>query len=159
MVIFKFFFVFISFNYFIDIITHSGKELASRCIELFVRNIAIVRPISLAGRNRLKLDCQHLELALKPIVSDVSSLGKPYRMLKAIYALLTLSPEELANQSTDLAAPVPSYIILFLLFGYGGNELTSPHTAAEWSNEKLIQWLDGHTSDKERYIVFVFEYY
>lgn len=147
MVTFQFFFLFQLFyvNFF-----YSGKELASRCIELFARNIAIVRPISLAGRNRLKSDCQHLELALKPIVSDVSLLGKPYRMLKAINALLTLSPEELANQSADSAGPVPSYIILFLLFGYAGNELTSPHTAAEWSNEKLIQWLDGHTSDKER---------
>lgn len=128
----------------------SGKELASRCIELFVRNIAIVRPVSLAGRNRLKSDCQHLEMALKPIISDVSSLGKPYRLLRAMHSLLILTPEELANQSADSTGPVPSYIILFLLFGYCGNEFTSPHTAAEWSNEKLVQWLDGHTSDRER---------
>lgn len=60
-------------------VDNCGKELAGRCIELFVRNVAIVRPISLAGRNRLKNDCFHLETAIKPMINDPSTLGKPYR--------------------------------------------------------------------------------
>lgn len=60
-------------------VENCGKELAGRCIELFVRNVAIVRPISLAGRNRLKTDCYHLEAAIKPMINDPSTLGKPYR--------------------------------------------------------------------------------
>lgn len=56
-----------------------GKELAERCIELFVRNLAIIRPISFAGRNRLKADCQHLEVALTPIAGDLTTLGKSFR--------------------------------------------------------------------------------
>lgn len=57
----------------------SGKELAKKCIEIFVQNIAILRPISQAGRNRLKSDCAHLEKSLKPLCKDLSSLGKPFR--------------------------------------------------------------------------------
>lgn len=56
-----------------------GKELAERCIELFVRNIAIIRPISSSGRNRLKSDCQHLEAALQPIAGDLTALGRSFR--------------------------------------------------------------------------------
>lgn len=56
-----------------------GKELAERCIELFVRNLAIIRPISSSGRNRLKSDCQHLESALNPIAGDLTALGRPFR--------------------------------------------------------------------------------
>lgn len=56
-----------------------GKELAERCIELFVRNLSIIRPISFAGRNRLKADCQHLEVALTPIAGDLATLGRSFR--------------------------------------------------------------------------------
>lgn len=129
----------------------SGAELASHCIELFVRNLAIIRPLSIGGRNRLKSDCQHLETALKPIINDLSILGKPYRLLRAISTFIILSPEDLSKQSHDFDSPVSPYILLLLLFGYAGNDLTSPHIAAGWSHEKLIQWLDGHTSEKERY--------
>lgn len=61
-----------------------------------------------------------------------------------------MPPEELANQSTDIGGPVSPFIILLLLFGYAGADLASPHTAAGWSNEKIIIWLDAHKSDKER---------
>lgn len=56
-----------------------GKELAERCIELFVRNLAIIRPISMAGRQRLSSDCQHLEVTLTPIAGDLTTLGKSFR--------------------------------------------------------------------------------
>lgn len=59
-----------------------GKELAERCIELFVRNLAIVRPISIAGRQRLSCDCQHLEVTLTPIAGDLSTLGKSFRCVR-----------------------------------------------------------------------------
>lgn len=151
-------------------VENCGKELAGRCIELFVRNVAIVRPISLTGRNRLKTDCYHLEAAIKPMINDPSTLGKPYRygrdsfsiflifkiflsnlsLLRALSTVLVLSPEELSNQPIEAGSPISPYIILYLLFGYADNDLQSPHTSAGWSNEKLLQWLDGHTSDKER---------
>lgn len=62
-----------------QITENCGRELAERCIELFVRNLAIIRPISSSGRNRLKSDCQHLETALNPIAGDLTALGRPFR--------------------------------------------------------------------------------
>jgi len=131
-------------------VDNCGKELAGRCIELFVRNVAIVRPISAAGRTRLKADCHHLENAIKPMINDPSTLGKPYRLLHALSTVLVLSPEELADQPIETGSPISPYIIMYMLFGYADNDFQSPHTSAGWSNEKLLQWLDGHTSDKER---------
>lgn len=68
-----------------------------------------------------------------------------------------MTPEELSNQSAEAGSLIPTYIILFLIFSHAGSDLTSPHTAAEWSNEKLLQWLDGHTSDKERFASIYFD--
>lgn len=75
------------------------------------------------------------------------------RQLRSLSSLITLSPDELSSQSPDVDAPVSPFIILLLLFGHAGADLASPHTAAGWSNEKVIAWLDDHTSNKERYRV------
>lgn len=56
-----------------------GKELAESCVDLFVWNVAIIRPISQSGRQRLKYDCQHLENALNPLVGDISSISRTFR--------------------------------------------------------------------------------
>lgn len=56
-----------------------GKELAERCVELFVWNVAIIRPVSFSGRQRLKSDCQHLENALNTLVGDLSIMSRTFR--------------------------------------------------------------------------------
>lgn len=56
-----------------------GKELAECCVELFVWNVAIIRPISSSGRQRLKSDCQHLENALNNLVGDLSIMSRTFR--------------------------------------------------------------------------------
>lgn len=127
-----------------------GEQLTIRCIDLFVNNLVILRPLSSAGRNRLKNDCIFLENALKTITPNLAELGKPFRLLRAMSSLILQKPEELVQHSIEKESPVPSYIILFLLFGHGGMDLQSPHTAANWSNERLIQWLEGHTSEREK---------
>uniref|UniRef100_A0A8D8FTF6 Conserved oligomeric Golgi complex subunit 5 n=1 Tax=Culex pipiens TaxID=7175 RepID=A0A8D8FTF6_CULPI len=129
-------------------IEECGLNLARRCIELFVQNAALCRPISMAGRLRLKSDCHHLEQALKPIVPDLTVLGKNFRMLRAMSTLLNAPPEDLVKQEKDGA--VPPYIVLFLLFGFAGSDLASPHITAGWSNEKLLQWLESHTAERDR---------
>ena len=73
-----------------------------------------------------------------------------FRLLRSISTLIIQNPEELIKQDIEEESPVASYLILFLLFSYAGNEFQSPHSAANWSNERLIQWLDGHTSERER---------
>ncbi|XP_041770960.1 conserved oligomeric Golgi complex subunit 5-like [Anopheles merus] len=132
------------------VIEQAGHNLAIRCIELFVQNLATIRPISSTGRQRLKADCHHLEGALKPIVPDLSSLGKSFRLLRAIASLFTVPPQELVEQTSEEGGVVPPYIVLFMLFGHAGNEMASPHVTAGWGNEKLLQWLESHTSERER---------
>ncbi|XP_053957434.1 conserved oligomeric Golgi complex subunit 5 [Anastrepha obliqua] len=133
-----------------EIVSKCGHELAKRCIELFVHNASILRPISQAGRQRLKSDCAHMEQALKPICANLPDLGNPARLLRAMSFLIVQPPEELVKQSVGSELLVPSYIVLFLLFGHAGAELQSPHTTANWSNERLIEWLEGHTSEREK---------
>ncbi|KFB48546.1 AGAP005853-PA-like protein [Anopheles sinensis] len=132
------------------VIEEAGQSLAIRCIELFVQNLVTIRPISFAGRQRLKADCHHLEGALKPIVPDLSSLGKSFRLLRAMASLYTVTPQELVNQTADVGGVVPPYIVLFMLFGYAGNDMASPHVTAGWGNEKLLQWLESHSSERDR---------
>uniref|UniRef100_A0A4Y0BMS0 Conserved oligomeric Golgi complex subunit 5 n=2 Tax=Anopheles funestus TaxID=62324 RepID=A0A4Y0BMS0_ANOFN len=132
------------------VIEEAGRNLAIRCIELFVQNLATIRPISFAGRQRLKADCHHLEGALKPIVADLSSLGKSFRLLRAIASLFTATPQELVEQTVEEGGVVPPYIVLFMLFGHAGNDMASPHVTAGWGNEKLLQWLESHSAERDR---------
>uniref|UniRef100_A0A1B0CRE5 Conserved oligomeric Golgi complex subunit 5 n=1 Tax=Lutzomyia longipalpis TaxID=7200 RepID=A0A1B0CRE5_LUTLO len=127
-----------------------GRELACRCIELFIRNVAILRPLSQIGRNKIRIDCQHLEVVLVGIIGDLGALGKSFRAIRAFNTILTLTPKELSEHSMDPDNPIPSYILLLMMFSFAGADLTSPNVTAGWSNEKLMQWLDGHTSNRER---------
>ncbi|XP_017044890.1 conserved oligomeric Golgi complex subunit 5 [Drosophila ficusphila] len=130
--------------------TKCGHELAKRCIELFLHNVCILRPLSAAGRQRLKQDCQHMEQALKPLCPNLAELGKPSRLLRAMSLLIVQTAQELVKQTIGEDSLVPSYIVLLLLFGHAGADLQSPHTTANWSNERLIEWLDGHTAEREK---------
>ncbi|XP_011183527.1 conserved oligomeric Golgi complex subunit 5 [Zeugodacus cucurbitae] len=133
-----------------ELVTKCGHEVAKRCIELFVHNMSILRPISDVGRQRLKNDCNHMEHALKPICANLPDLGNSARLLRAMSFLIVQPPQELVKQSVGNDSLVPSYIVLFLLFGHASADLQSPHTTANWSNERLLEWLDGHTSDREK---------
>lgn len=62
-----------------QLIEMHGKDLAECCVELFVWNVAIIRPISSSGRQRLKSDCQHLENALNTLVGDLSIMSRTFR--------------------------------------------------------------------------------
>lgn len=128
-----------------------GKELASRCIELFVRNAAILRPLTAQGRSKLKVDAQFIETALKPIVPNISAIGRQFRTLRAFQSVIVMSVEELAGQNLEPDTPLPAFIVLLLMFSYAGADLISPHVTAGWTNEKLLKWLDGHTADRDRF--------
>lgn len=127
-------------------VNQCAKDLGVKIIELFMQNLSILRPISSKGRQRIKSDCGHLENLLQSIIIDLSVLGNSYRSLRSISTLVTESPENLVN-SFDANTLIPSNIILFMLFGHAADDLMSPHKAAGWSDEKLIQWLSEH---KER---------
>ena len=101
------------------------------------------------GRQRLQNDCTQLENNLQIMVSDLSTLGKSYRMLRSLAQLIILPPEDLVKSAEENTLISP-YIWCFLLFGYGDNDLISPHIAAGWSNEKLLTWLSEHDAEKDK---------
>lgn len=134
-----------------EIVSKSNREVAKRCIDFFIHNLCIIRPLSVAGRERLKNDCLYLEQVLKPLcASNIIELGKPARLLRAVAFLLVELPNELIKHNIDTDNLVPPYLILLLLFGHAGSELQSPHTTVNWSNERFIEWLESHTNDREK---------
>ncbi|KAL9922906.1 conserved oligomeric Golgi complex subunit 5 four way stop [Glossina fuscipes fuscipes] len=133
-----------------DIVTKCGHEVAKRCIEFFIHNLSILRPVSQMGRQRLKNDCLYMESALKPLCPNISTLGNSARLLRAMSFLIVLTPDELVKQNVGEDSLVPSYIILLLMFGHADAVMQSPHTTVNWSNERLIEWLEGHTNEREK---------
>lgn len=127
-------------------VNHCAKDLSVKIIELFVQNLSILRPISSKGRQRIKSDCGQLENLIQTIISDLGVLGNSYRSLRSIATLFVESPEKLVAAENTL---IPSYVILFMLFGHAADDLMSPHKAAGWSDEKLILWLSEH-KERER---------
>jgi conserved oligomeric Golgi complex subunit 5 len=127
-------------------VSQCAKELSVKIIDLFVQNLSILRPISVKGRQRMRSDCTQLENLIQTIVSDMSTLGNSYRTLRSISTLIVEPPERLIETENNL---IPSYVILFMLFGHAAEDLMSPHRGAGWSDEKLIQWLGEH-KERER---------
>ncbi|KAG5669687.1 hypothetical protein PVAND_017570 [Polypedilum vanderplanki] len=127
-------------------VTKIASELSTKTIEIFMQNLAILRPISAKGRQRMRSDCGHLETIIQNIVSDSSVLSNSYRTLRSLSSLIVETPEKLVETENNL---IPSYIILLMLFGHGGDDLKSPHKAAGWTDEKLINWLAEH-KERER---------
>lgn len=123
-----------------------AKEVSVKTIELFIQNLSILRPISSKGRERLRSDCAQLETLIQSIVHDMSILGNSYRTLRAVASLIVETPEKLVEVENNL---IPSFTILFMLFGHAGEDLRSPHKTANWSDEALIKWLEGH-KERER---------
>jgi hypothetical protein len=63
-----------------------------------------------------------------------------------ISSFIVEQTEKLVDVENNL---IPSYVILFMLFGHAADDLKSPHKAAGWTDEKLIAWLAEH-KERER---------
>lgn len=125
------------------------SEIAVRCIDLLVRHSSLLRPLSQGGRLRLQADYLHLEHSLHAICPQLPDLGRPYRLLKSMASLVTLTPEEIvAGQASH--SSVPHSTVSLLLFSFAGSELASPHQNTGWSLPKLSSWLDEHPNEKDR---------
>ncbi|XP_030026534.1 conserved oligomeric Golgi complex subunit 5 [Manduca sexta] len=124
-------------------------NIARACIERFINHICNVRPLTKFGRVKLQNDCKHIEIALSPLVSDMTELGDHYRQIKAVYLLLEKSPQEIAKSQAE-GASLPYSLVMMFLFSHAGHQLLAPHTCAGWNVQRLMQWLDAHRNEKER---------
>lgn len=124
-------------------------NIARVCIERFILHICNVRPLSKFGRAKLQIDCKHIEVALSPLLCDMSELGDQYRQLKAVYLLLEKSPQSIAKSQSE-GACLPYSLVMMFLFSHAGHQLLAPHTCAGWNVQKLMHWLDSHKNEKDR---------
>ncbi|XP_073988734.1 conserved oligomeric Golgi complex subunit 5 four way stop isoform X2 [Rhodnius prolixus] len=131
------------------LVTQSCSEVASRTIELFIRNASLLRPLSECGRKKLLADFKSLEDAINPLCVHLSELGSVYSMLRSMRPLITATPNEIAS-SPVLGQVIPYSLAITLLFSWGPPELPSPHQSVGWPISKLSEWLDNHPDEKDR---------
>ena len=63
--------------------------VSSQVMESFVAHVCLIRPLGEGGKMRVAMDLAQLELVLGLFCrGDVSSLGHPYKMLRALRLLL-----------------------------------------------------------------------
>lgn len=144
------------------------NQLAIRCIDLFIRNASILRPMSDAARQRLLNDSQHIELVVQNFLCNkLTDLGANYKHLKAFRHLLQTSspfrpsePSSLgadivdeAHYSNILSESLPYHVLLHYLFSYAPVDFKSPHQSLDWPILRYSEWLDKHTNEKERLLV------
>ncbi|KAH3880912.1 hypothetical protein DPMN_004834, partial [Dreissena polymorpha] len=125
------------------------QSICCRCIDLFVRHACLVRPLGDGGKLRLAADFAQMELAISPFCKRASDLGKPYRLLRAFRPLLFQNVDHISD-SPALGEIIPHSTLLHFLFARAPPEIKSPHVTADWSLSRYSQWLDDHTSEKDR---------
>lgn len=63
--------------------------------------------------------------------------------------LIVLTPSEIVSGHAS-GSSVPHSTVLFILFGFAGTDLASPHQNTGWSLPKLSAWLDEHSNEADR---------
>lgn len=132
----------------VNAVKKCSEEIATNCIKTFVVNVCCLRPVSQYGRKKLQVDCKQLEIALQPLVSDISILDC-HRQLRALYTLLGLAPDKIL-ESQSKGGSLPYSLVMLMLFSYGGNDLPSPHICVSWSHRKMLTWLLGPSTERDR---------
>ncbi|CAG2100633.1 unnamed protein product, partial [Medioppia subpectinata] len=108
-------------------------RVANRTIQLFLRQITLIRPLSKRGRMRIAADFAQLEMALTPLCNPIGRLGRQYRILRSFKPLLFQSAESIAK-SGAVGDLIPYSLILeFLISNYAPNDIKSSHQYMNWS--------------------------
>jgi conserved oligomeric golgi complex subunit 5 len=130
------------------------QKVAFRTIELFLRHATLIRPSTQAVKMRLAIDFAQLEEALSAFSHIFGDLGKQYRLLRSFKPLLFQEAQVIAD-SPLIGNLIPySLAIQFLISAYGPPEIKSAHENRGWSVSRYTTWMDEHTSEKERMILF-----
>lgn len=125
------------------------QNVSCRCLEVFVRHASLLRPIGDGGKLRLAADFAQMELAINPLCSRPSELGRPYRIVRAFRPFLFQTPEHIIA-SPIIGEVIPYSTVLHFLFAKAPPELRSPHQTAGWSVTRYSAWLDDHHDERER---------
>ncbi|EDV25887.1 uncharacterized protein TRIADDRAFT_24290, partial [Trichoplax adhaerens] len=133
----------------IEIVDEMLNSLASRVLELFIRHISLVRPISDAGKLKIAADMAQMELAVGSICTKLSELGKSYKVLRCFRPLLFQTPEHILG-SPALGENLPYFLVLNFLYSRAPPKLPSPYKASKWTEKEYSEWIDNHPDESER---------
>ncbi|XP_065202338.1 conserved oligomeric Golgi complex subunit 5 isoform X2 [Planococcus citri] len=125
-------------------------DIASRCVELFLRHVCLIRPLEAGGRQRIVEDFQKIENALSPLCPEIKIIGENYKVLRSLRPLITVTDPKQISDNALLGKTIPYSLALMFLFSYAPPEIPSPHESCNWSIARLSQWLDNHKTERER---------
>jgi len=133
-----------------DVTQNCTDRVANRTIQLFLRQITLIRPLSKRGRMIIAADFAQLEMGLTPLCQPIGRLGREYRLLRSFKSILFQSAESIAK-SGAVGDLIPySLIIEFLISTYAPNDIKSCHQFMNWSLSRYNKWLDQHLDESER---------
>uniref|UniRef100_A0A8D8PPN2 Conserved oligomeric Golgi complex subunit 5 n=1 Tax=Cacopsylla melanoneura TaxID=428564 RepID=A0A8D8PPN2_9HEMI len=133
----------------LTLVSEHCLDITFRTLDMFIRHVCMVRPLSTQGRTKLANDFKKIETAVSPLCKQLSQLGKTYRLLRSLRPLLLQSPKEI-TQCPLLGDVIPHSYALMILFSHAPPEIVSPHESANWSLLQLSQWLDKHSQEKDK---------
>ena len=121
------------------------EEIVAFCIEAYVQNCCLVRPLGDHGRMRMTADMAQVELAVAPLCKNrLSELGAAYRMLRSLRKLVHTESQDLVSSQTILDA-LPRSFILFHLISRTPPSFKSPQQLKGWSSAECSDWLSRST--------------
>ena len=121
----------------------AAAKLASRCLDFFVRHVALVRRLSENGKLRLTMDMAELERAVAVHLHPVEALGAPYRALRALRPFLFLASDDVLE--SPLLGDLPRSCVLHHLYSHAPKELATPYQRAGLAPPQYSTWMDKHT--------------
>ena len=120
--------------------------LQARIVAVYVRHIAMVRPLDGKGRAQLFFDMSHFETLVSDLgEKSLQSLGEVYEEFQAMKKLLLFNPEESINfigEYKTFLSNVKLPTLLNFIFSTAPAELRSPHDQLKMSPERFSEWMD-----------------
>ena len=121
------------------LIDERSISLAQRIFQYFVRQAALIRPLSDSGKMRLAGDMAQLESAVTPLVIP-KNVGESYHQLRSFKSFIFLEASGIP-ESLEIIKLLPVDVLHHLLTR-GSREIKSPHEHLGWTLAKYSAWLD-----------------
>ncbi|XP_059094020.1 conserved oligomeric Golgi complex subunit 5-like [Tigriopus californicus] len=134
-----------------ELLAECVLPVVRRCVDQFVVDASLIRPLGTEGQMRLASDCAQLEMALEPLSGQLNAslLGKSYETLRSFRSMLFFNPEDILS-SPVLGKSLPFSIALHFLYAKAPKELQSPHESTGWSLSRYSSWLSDHPNELDR---------
>lgn len=101
---------------YLDSMYQNCEQLVIYCIQAYVLNCCMVRPLGSLGVMKMTIDLTQLEVVLAPLYKErLSEIGLAYKMLRCLRKLIHTDLQELANSQHKYESLPRSYLLLQLI--------------------------------------------